>query len=333
MNNPASSLDLLSYDKYIVMLSGGKDSVASLLHLLDLGVDRSKVEIMHASIDGGAGEGGEGLMDWASTPAYVRAFGKALGIPVYFCWKQGGFLREMMRNQTETAPTMFETPDGLRTAGGNSGKFNTRLQFPQTSPDLSVRYCSGYLKVDPCATAIRNQTRFNQSRTLVITGERAAESASRANYKVFEADRADARNGKLGRVVDHFRPVHSWSEAEVWAIIERWNINPAAPYRLGWSRLSCKNCIFGSASQWRSAQVVDPESVNRIASLEKQFGKTIDRKMDVLTKAARGTAYAGTQNAALVAEANDANWNGPIFLTPGTWTLPAGAFGDCSGPV
>ena len=53
-----------------------------------------------------------------------------------------------------------------------NGPAGTRGIFPQTSPDLRVRWCSPALKIDVLAAAIRNQPRFLDGRTLVITGER-----------------------------------------------------------------------------------------------------------------------------------------------------------------
>ena len=46
-------LPLEEYDKIIVLFSGGKDSLACVLHLLELGVPREKIELWHHDIDGG----------------------------------------------------------------------------------------------------------------------------------------------------------------------------------------------------------------------------------------------------------------------------------------
>jgi 3'-phosphoadenosine 5'-phosphosulfate sulfotransferase (PAPS reductase)/FAD synthetase len=320
--------DLGMYDYFLVAFSGGKDSLAAVLHLLESGVPKDRIELWHHEIDG---REGSRLMDWPSTPAYCRAVGKALGIPVYFSWKVGGFEREMLRFKAATAPTRFQTPDGeIREAGGKSGKLGTRRQFPQTSADLSVRWCSAYLKVDVGALAIRNQERFNGKRTLFISGERAQESPARAKYKTFETDRSDARDGASGRHVDHWRPIHLWSEQEVWGIIRRHRVVVHPAYRLGWGRLSCRLCIFGSPNQWASALAVDPGSVHKLAGYEVEFGKTIDRNMGVMEKAGKGCAYAKTADRELVAEALDENWDRPVFVDD--WQFPAGAFGEGAGP-
>lgn len=230
-------IDLSSYDKIIVYFSGGKDSLACILHLIESGVDMSRVELWHHEIDG---REGSTLMDWPVTPAYCQAVADTLNLPIYFSWKIGGFEREMLRKDSLTAPTKFETPAGeIFQVGGTRGKPNTRRKFPQVSADLKVRWCSAYLKIDIAAAAIRNQAHFDHSQTLVISGERAEESPARSKYKEFEPDRADNRSGKKGRLVDRWRPIHKWSEADVWAIIERFDINPHPAYHLGWGRVSC----------------------------------------------------------------------------------------------
>src|SRR5580700_7982813 len=143
--------DFSFYDYIIVAFSGGKDSLACVLHLLELGVDPSRIELWHHDVDGG-----DPFMDWPCTPSYCRVIAKALGIAIYFSWREGGFRREMLRHNTPTAPTRFERPDGTVGVKGGQGQPNTRLKFPQVSADLSVRWCSAYLKIDVGSISIKN---------------------------------------------------------------------------------------------------------------------------------------------------------------------------------
>lgn len=99
--------DLSRYDRVLVAFSGGKDSLAALLHLLDLGVPPERIELHHHDVDGG-----KAFMDWPCTPAYARALGAAFGVPAYLSWRTGGFAAELGRDSEPTAPIVFETPEG-----------------------------------------------------------------------------------------------------------------------------------------------------------------------------------------------------------------------------
>ena len=324
--------DLGSYDRILVAFSGGKDSLACLLDLLDRGVPASRIEMHHHDIDGHGGT----FMDWPVTAGYCRAVAAALGIPIYFSHKEGGFLREMLREDSLTAPISFETPDGtVGRVGGERGKPGTRRRFPQVSADLSVRWCSAYLKIDVMAAAIRNQDRFLGSRTLVVTGERAQESTSRAKYATFEPHRSDTRDGTgRARHVDHWRPIHAWDEARVWDAIRRHGIVPHVAYQLGWGRLSCRACIFGSPNQWATIRLVFPECFEAVAAREDEFGVTIQRARSIRALADIGTPYpAAIGRPDLVRLANSAEWDVPVVVDPASWQMPAGAFGDSAGPT
>lgn len=315
----------MSYDKYIVAFSGGKDSTACFLDLLDQGVPKSKIELWHHLVDGE----NETFMDWPITEDYCRKFAQSFDVPIYFSWKEGGFKREMLRENEYTAPTTLETPDGYKNVGGNRGNRSTRRKFPQVSPDLKVRWCSAYLKIDICAAAIRNQDRFNELKTCILSGERGEESTARSNYALQEPDRSDCRDGKLQRHVDRHRPIRDWDEQQVWDIIERHGVVVHPCYYMGWSRCSCLWCIFGNANQFASANRVDPAGLAELAGYERKFGVTMKRDTDLQSLVKSGTPYkAITQD--LVKQSMRKAYTDKIFTDH--WTLPAGAYGESAGP-
>ena len=324
-----SDIDLASYDKYIVSYSGGKDSTALLLFLLDNGISKDRIELWHQEIDGR----GKSLFDWEVTPDYCRKVGEAFGIPVYFQWKDGGFQREMMRQNARTAPIHFEQTDGtVATTGGDRGKPSTRLRFPQSSPDLRVRWCSAYLKIDVCATAIRHQDRFKGIRTLVLSGERGEESPQRAKYAILEPDRADLRNGREPRHVDRFRPLRDWKERDIWDLMEKYRVRPHPCYAMGFGRCSCKFCIFGNATQFASAACTSPGQMDTLIRFEKDFGHTLKRDTDLASLIRKGTPYDAITDE-LKALATSYEYTMPVLIgKEETWQLPAGAFHKCAGP-
>jgi 3'-phosphoadenosine 5'-phosphosulfate sulfotransferase (PAPS reductase)/FAD synthetase len=330
---------LNNYDKFIVAFSGGKDSLATVLYLLECGVPKHKIELWHHCVDG---REGSTLMDWPVTEDYCKAVAKALGLPLYFSWKVNGFEGEMTRNNSRTAPTKFEIPadnpdeDNLiecgkevQQSGGDGGKLGTRQKFPQVAMDLRTRWCSAYLKIGVCTAAINNQSRFNQIKTLTLSGERAEESAGRAKYKEVEPDPADNRTGKSLRYVDRARPIHKWTEEQVWEIIKRHNINPHPAYRLGWGRLSCMCCIFGNANQWASVKAVAPEKFTKISQYETKFGFTIHRNKSVEELAAKGKAYDFDAELAVKSQQHKFEEGATVE----NWVLPKGAFGESNGPT
>jgi 3'-phosphoadenosine 5'-phosphosulfate sulfotransferase (PAPS reductase)/FAD synthetase len=318
---------MLDYDKYIVAFSGGKDSTACFLHLLDLGVPKHKIELWHHEIDGR----GEQFMDWECTKSYCEAFAAHFDVPIYFSWKEGGFKREMLRNNAKTAPTSFEIPGGnIVTVGGTRGKDATRLKFPQVSPDLKVRWCSAYLKIDVMAAAIRNQDRFNGIKTLVLSGERGEESSARSKYAVLERDKGDGRGGKAKRHVDRWRPIRDWSESQVWKIIEKYSIRVHPAYYLGYNRVSCKWCIFGNKNQFATSYKISPEQGENIMQYEDTFGCTIKRNISLRNLISSGSAYTSL-DPEMVKAATSYNYTLSIIINQ--WFLPAGAYGESCGPV
>jgi hypothetical protein len=276
--------NIYNYDYYLEMFSGGRDSMACFLRLLDLQIPINKIELWHHLVDGK----GKHLMDWECTEDYCRKISAAFKVPIYYSWKEDGFEGEMLRCNAPTKPTFFETPDGLSSSGG-SGKPNTRLQFPQLSADLSIRWCSSYLKISVGKTAICNQSRFLDKKVLVISGERADESPSRGKYAFFEPDFADNRKGKrVTRYVDRCRIIHRWKENQVWEIIQRYKIMVHPCYYLGYSRCSCKWCIFANPNQMATSYHLSKKQGNILARYERKFGKTIHKGIDLLAYIKRG---------------------------------------------
>lgn len=97
---------LHDYDRYIVCFSGGKDSTATFLYLLEHGIPRSRIELWHQDIDGCE----DSLFDWPITRDYCRRFAAAFGVPLYLQWKVGGFRQELLRTNARTAPRTILMP-------------------------------------------------------------------------------------------------------------------------------------------------------------------------------------------------------------------------------
>ena len=328
--NPLAAHDLSRYDRIVIALSGGKDSIASTLAVIEAGAKAEQLLFFHHLVDG---REGSTLFDWPTTDSYVEAFVKHVGGELVWSWRIGGLEQEMLRDNAPTAGVRYERKGVVHQLdGAKNASLSTRRKFPQVSADLSVRWCSGSAKIDVADRVLRNDPQFSGVRTLVVTGERAEESANRSRYAPFEKHRADRREGKSKRHIDHIRPVLYWDEAKVWNIIRRHGIVPHPAYEAGFGRLSCRNCIFASASQWATLDRYDPAGFQQIALYEMAFGLTIHRKHDVVTRA-RSAAPFEAATAETMGRALAPHFEGPIAIDPAEWRLPPGAFSGHLGPT
>jgi 3'-phosphoadenosine 5'-phosphosulfate sulfotransferase (PAPS reductase)/FAD synthetase len=318
------------YESAICFNSGGKDSIACVLHLLELGMPRSKIEIHHHLVDGDDDQ----LMEWPVTRDYTRKFAAAFGLRYVESWRVGGFRREMLRENAQTAPVAVPMPDGTHLiTGGDRSKCSTRRKFPQVSPDLRVRWCSSSLKIECASRYFSTNPIFQDGRKrLVITGERAEESANRAHYKGFEPSRSDNRGGKfVDRYLDQWRAVHAWPEQRVWDILKRWKVCPHPAYYIGLGRASCAHCLFSSDNQIATMRFLDPKGHTEIANYEREFGVTIHRNLSIGARADKGEVLAGAYTD-WGRIAMSATFDHPIFVDD--WQLPPGAMSrECAGPT
>jgi len=324
---------LLNYDDYdhiIVSYSGGKDSLAlTLLAIEDMPLE--KVELWHQHVDGQPGS--NGLMDWPCTEGYCRATASVFGFPLRFQWKHGGFEGEMLRENSRTQGISYESETGevVYLPPSDRGKLATRRLFPQVSADLSVRWCSAYLKIDVGRRVINNDPRFDRAKVLFLTGERRQESTARSKYAEVEEH---ACSGKRRRV-DQWRMVIDWTEEDVWNLVQRHHVIPHPAYRLGWGRVSCMACIFGDADQWASVRRIAQERFNRIAGYEQTFGKTIKRGLTVIQQADKGRSFVDDAPDWLIKLAMQKDYpTDQVFFPHGQpWELPTGAYKRCGGPT
>jgi 3'-phosphoadenosine 5'-phosphosulfate sulfotransferase (PAPS reductase)/FAD synthetase len=328
-------LPLDDYDTIIVSFSGGKDSLACVLDLLDRGVPAHKIELWHQHVDGNPSSVEEMFMDWPVTEAYCRAVAAHLGIPIYFQWRDGGFYRELTKVNARTAGVSFEDANGnvVHLETGDRAKEATRGKYPQKGSDLSTRWCSPALKIDVFARALANSPRFNGQNILVVTGERGQESDNRALYAESENHRCHAQK----RLVHAWRPIHKWTEQQVWAIIERFGVMPHPAYYLGYGRVSCMFCIFLDPNGWATGRELHPKGFAWGAETAPSSGATITKGLTIVDQADKGTSTLNMDDAFVRRQAElsmGLTYPTELVSVPdGQWQVPSGAYKRCGGPT
>ena len=173
-------LPLENYDLIVVLLSGGKDSIACYYKLLELGVPKDKIEFWHHNIDGGHPSR---RMDWRCTQNYVEAFSMAENVPLRVSWRVNGFFGELYRIgasepiqwrdpdtheiiQCQLSKKYLECQDLKKEAAADMEdrlkQLGYRMKFPMKGADLSKRWCSAYLKIMVADTVMTNLDRLEE---------------------------------------------------------------------------------------------------------------------------------------------------------------------------
>lgn len=173
-------LPLEEYDLIVVLISGGKDSVACYLKLIELGVPKGKIEFWHHDIDGGHPTR---RMDWKCTQNYVKALADAEGVKLRVSYRVNGFFGELYRIGA-SEPIEWIDPDTgeIRQCKLSSNylkcrelkeqateemeellkQYGYRMKFPAKTGDLSRRWCSAYLKICVADTVVSNLDRLGE---------------------------------------------------------------------------------------------------------------------------------------------------------------------------
>ena len=338
-------LPLEEYDLIVVLFSGGKDSTAAFLKLLELGVPKSKIELWHHDIDGG---NPERRMDWPVTQTYAKAFANAEGVKLRVSYRENGFFGELYRVGA-TLPVWYEDGDKIITCPLSKQQmewetlrqhesiseellrqFGCRMKFPAKSGDLSRRWCSAYLKISVADTVICNleQTKQN-AKILIVSGERRGESTGRAHYNEMEIHRKNA-TAKAHRLVHQWRNVIDYTHRDIWQVLSRHSITPHPCYTCGWSRCSCMMCIFSLPTHWAGIRELFPNQYEAFRQDEIRLGFTLDNKKNL-------DEYMGAAKSCVVHDDPKALHQlitGQFSQTDiyqKEWKLPAGAFRGAEG--
>lgn len=241
---------------FVVNHSGGKDSQAMLIRLLER-IPRAQLLVVHASL---------GEFEWHGALEHAQRQAAAAGLPFIVARAVKTFL-EMVERRYAVRP------------GPNSSCW----------PSSANRQCTSDLKRGPIEREVRRWAKANGFSTIVsCMGMRAAESAARAKREAFTVNK---RGTVKGRDWFEWLPIHDMPTDEVFRTIERAGQTLHPAYLSGNQRLSCVFCIFGSPTDIANGARHRPDLYRRYREIEQRTGYTMHqsrRSLDEL--AALGNA-------------------------------------------
>lgn len=222
---------------FVVNHSGGKDSQAQLIKLLEV-VPTSKIVVVHASL---------GPMEWPGALELAHDQAKAASLP-FIVAKVSKTLLEMVERRYQNRPDV------------------------PSWPSASHRQRTSDLKRGPIQREVRRYAKANGFKVIVnCLGLRAQESPGRAKRQAFS--RMGISNS--AHTWYEWLPVHEMKITEVFATIAAAGQEPHYAYALGNERLSCVFCIMASKGDLRNGAHHQHELLEQYAALERCTGYTM----------------------------------------------------------
>lgn len=233
----AAAADAIAEGALVVIShSGGKDSQAMMIRLLEAGVPTQQMLVVHASL---------GRIEWEGAEDHARVQAEAAGVP-FLVARAKRTLFDMVRDRHATRP---EVPSW---------------------PSSAQRQCTSDLKRGPIMREVRRYGDAHGYRVIVnCMGLRAEESPARRRRPPWR--RNDAACNTRREWFDYL-PIRDLSTAEVFETIKSAGQRPHHAYESGNERLSCVFCIFGSRNDLRNGAATRPELADEYMRLEEITG-------------------------------------------------------------
>jgi 3'-phosphoadenosine 5'-phosphosulfate sulfotransferase (PAPS reductase)/FAD synthetase len=239
---------------YVCGFSGGKDSVATWLHLTrDLKLPN--VTCLFADVG----------HEFPETHAYLDLLENDHGLPLV---RLTPTMRDM---KGELKPEKICERLGL---DPESDWEDTPLGMEQLAilkrrfPSTTVRFCTTILKLSPSRRWMNENCDFEK--TIRVSGVRAQESTARA------AKDPCAFDDYIGCTL--WMPIHAWTHEEVFDLHAKYGIPPNPLYKEGMGRVGCAPCIMARKSELAAIAERKPEAFEKLAAMEDRVAAAVGKE-------------------------------------------------------
>ena len=210
-------------------------------------------------------------------------------------------------------------------------EFGSRGKFPAKSGCHQGRWCSGTLKAQEQGSVMADlEITCENTKILIVSGERRGESAGRARYNEMEIHRTNATK-RAHRLVHQWRAVIDYTERDIWEVLKRHRVNCHPCYRAGWNRCSCMMCIFSLPTHWAGIRELFPEEFNAVCQDEEILGFTLDNKKPLHEYVGGAESCVCHEDPFAIKQLLTGDFAVDDVFVRGEWKFPAGAFRGAEG--
>lgn len=239
---------------HVVAVSGGKDSTATILKSIEIGVC---ARFVFADV------GNEHPL----TLEYLDYLETRLGIAIErikadlsgWMKRRREWLREIGLKRGYTPEMIESIVNHLKPTGI---PFLDLSLIKGCFPSTKRKFCTQHLKQVPINTIVTAPLLEDGGEVWSWQGIRRDESRARATASRFQS----SPDGWAGLFT--YRPIVDWTAEQVFAMHRRHNVRPNPLYSMGMSRVGCMPCVNARKDELFQIQRRFPEVIDRIAAWE-----------------------------------------------------------------
>ena len=269
-------------DKVQLGFSGGKDSTACYLLLLELGID-----FLPAFADT------DNEHPW--TVEFANNLHHQVDGPEVVTVKKAPYTAERWQQKRDRLRVTL-AKDHTITQGKRRGEIipgfpedivEEMVSFVRPSGNMFLdlciihgmfplrrsQFCTQELKLEPAREQIIIPWLEQGYDVVSVAGIRSDESRVRATYAPFEQDLTKEYVPYMPTTVYRWNPILDWTWEDVFAMHKRHNVDPNPLYSKGMGRVGCMPCIHATKPEIRQIAMRFPEQLERIAEWEEIMGK------------------------------------------------------------